>query len=40
MIHGGPFKRPLVRPITRSKAKRMEEEEGILKSLLLWRVDY
>jgi len=37
---GGPSRRALIGPLTRVMARRMEEEEGVQKTLFLWRINF
>jgi len=40
LIHGEPYVKEKIRLITRAIARRMEEEDEVQKTLLLWRVKY
>jgi len=37
---GGPSGKPHIRPLTKAIDRRMEEEEGLKKTLLFWSVNY
>jgi len=40
IIDGGPSGRTHIRPLTRAMTRRMEEEEGVQKTLLLWKNNF
>ena len=39
-IDGGPSRKTHIGPLNRVMAKRMEEEEGVQKTLFLWRINF